>query len=259
MRFGPFFFTLVASFGLALPQAIAVQARSRAQVGTGCWDPEKDPMIQKFFQPNPKFHEDAKTMQLIHDTIWSHREDIDPRLVYHRMIGEAMGDPYVQSPDKKYYGLFQFGGVLAGTGKTQKSIIQSLYKQNPRVSPRLVQVRYYLETYLPRFKNDADAGRGCKSGKTWASYTNLERAVYLNQGRCNSALLAHERAYCTSKSPNKNYTNFSCSFAKPVLDGRASRLCERQNPGTRSVPVRSRASTSGVRAPAAKAGSRSGK
>lgn len=241
MRFGLFSSLALVAFSLVVtlfPSAKAYAADA------GCWNPENEPAIAELFlsKTNYKKAEDKKTIELIHDTIWSHRETIDPRLVYHRMVGESMGDPYASGGNGKYYGLFQYGG-------SHKAAVQALQRKNPGVSPRLLQVQYYYDKYVTAFVRDANNETGCKPGKKWASYTNLERSVYLNQGRCNANLLAHEREYCTSKSKNVNYRLRACKFSASVINGRAQRLCERQNPGVRprQVPVPRRASAAKAR------------
>ena len=249
MSVGPFLFTFILALSL-VPASSQAQTRAKAKpkAQASCWDPEKEPAIAEIFLPkeNYKKAEDQKTIQLIHDTIWAHREDIDPRLVYHRMVGESHGDPFVLSPDKKYYGLFQFGGKPYGSNLTHKQIIEGLYRKNPGVSPRLIQVKYYLEQYLQSFIEAADNGTGCNRDKKYHQYTNLEKSTYLNYGACNRAAMNREIAKC-SKPSDAPYAK-ACGFSYGVTRGYASRVCERQNPGTRpsrptrpALPVRSTA------------------
>ena len=247
MRVGPFSILSLRSLALVavtLATFVSSQAFAKAQpqrrVVASCWDPTKEPAIAELFTPNAQYKEDARTIELIHDTIWSHREDIDPRLVYHRIVGESHGDPFVLSPDKKYYGLFQFGGRPYGSKQTHKQIIEGLIRKNPRTSPRLIQIKYYLEQYLQNFITAADAGTGCNRDKKYHQYTNIERSTYLNYGACDRSALSKELAKCAKpkdpKKPSEAPYAKACVFSFSVTRGRGSRLCERQNPGTRQVP-----------------------
>jgi hypothetical protein len=225
LRAGGFrsFLALLAFTLIATPEA---RASSR-----GCWDPTEIPEINKALTPVPEFHENAATINLIHDHIWAHRNEIDPRLVYHRIVGETGGDPkkVLSRGLGGAYGIFQFSQERQfGMKDTPEQALKKLYKANPNVSPRLIQVRYYLETYVQNSIRAADSPRGaCGVFKKFKQYSNLEKAAYLGFG-CEKTRLAHEASLCTKVA---TYREGSCKFSKTFIrNNTGPALCDRQIP-----------------------------
>lgn len=208
------FILMFCSFSFILPASAWAQ---------GCFHPQRNEQIREIFQPDQEYNETSETINQIHRLIWSHREQLDPRLVYYRIIGESGGDPFSVNPSSGAYGLFQFLGKPYGSNRTHRQIIESLYRQHPDKSPRLVQIEYYLKNYLKNFITAADSGYGCNRNKTYSEYTHLERVAYLGWGSCSNATLQKELNLCTAV---QSYRDGACEVAGELIRGaRTAPLC----------------------------------
>lgn len=169
---------------------------SEPNAAHACFSPYKNPITVAMSSRLP---ESRETMYEIHKLIWAYKDQIDPRLVYHRMLGETGGD----NPDKDAdngdggYGLFQFTGKPYGSSYTYKQILQAEYAKNPGVSKSLIQVKYYLGNFVQAHKKAADGGYGCNPRKSWRMYTHLEKTAYLGWGRCDAGTMDFELRLCS--------------------------------------------------------------
>ncbi len=177
-----------------------------------CFDPYKEPKITDFLNA-AKMGESQSTIDEIHRLIWEHRSELDPRLVYYRMMGESGGNPAAVHSSGGY-GMFQFTGKPYNSRLTYRQILEAQYRENPQMSRRLIQVRYYLKEYLQRFSSSADLGWGCKRNRMFSNYTHLEKAAYLGWGSCDIRTLEKEKRLCRI---NESYMPVACSFATPLL------------------------------------------
>ncbi|AGH95646.1 hypothetical protein [Pseudobdellovibrio exovorus] len=188
-----------------------------------CFHPQRNEQIREIFQPEPNYNETSETIHQIHRLIWSYRHQLDPRLVYYRIIGESGGDPFSINPSSGAYGLFQFLGKPYGSSRTHRQILESLYRQYPNKSPRLIQVEYYLKDYLKIFVTAADSGYGCNRNKSYSEYSHLERVAYLGWGSCTEATLQKELNLCNTVD---SYQNGACEIASALIRGaRTAPLC----------------------------------
>lgn len=201
----------------ALSLILSVEARA-------CFNPRTEPSIAAALTPNRAYHENAMTIEQIHRYIWTYRRQIDPRLVYHRLVGESGGDPFIVNRRSGAYGLFQFLGSPYRSPRTHRQLIEERYRQHPGVSPRLIQVEYYLSEYMQTAKRAADGGYGCNPRKNFSEYTNLEKVSYLGWGSCTQAAMRQELALCTTVA---SYRDGSCEFSQEVIrGGDAEPLCD---------------------------------
>jgi hypothetical protein len=211
------------SFVATVVAALLSGANGFAQ---SCFDPKLDPTISRVLTPDPKFAETPESLEMIHRLIWEHRRELDPRLVYHRMVGESLGDPFVMNKRSGAYGLFQFE---PGNGVDYPNVFRRLYRRYPNLSPRYIQVRYYLEVYLQRFKTAANAGYGCNRQKPYSHYSNLEKVTYLGFGSCSMVTFQKELSLC---SKVVTYRNGACRFSHEAIFGRRPRpVCDYREGG----------------------------
>ncbi len=221
--------------------------QTTADSSHACFAPYKNPIVAALSSRLP---ESRETMYEIHKLIWAYKDQIDPRLVYHRMLGETEGN----NPDKDAdngdggYGLFQFTGRPYGSNYTYKQILQAEYAKNPGVSKSLIQVKYYLGNYVQAFKKAADGGYGCNSRKSWRMYTPLEKTAYLGWGKCDVGTLDFELRLCSRLD---TYRNRACPVSNALLTARNPQpLCDNVDGSSSPVEVRSQASVSPASAPA---------
>lgn len=170
--------------------------------------------------------ESRETMYEIHKIIWAYKDQVDPRLVYHRMFGETNGDNPEKDADNGDggYGLFQFTGKPYGSKYTYKQILQAEYAKNPGESKSLIQVKYYLANYVQAFKKAADGGYGCNQRKSWRMYTNLEKAAYLAWGKCDASMMDHELRLCQRVW---TYKHRACQISNDLIAARNPQpLCD---------------------------------
>jgi hypothetical protein len=165
---------------------------SKAQAAH-CFDPRKDPVIKLVLKPNPAYHETSRDIEHIHQLIWSYHEEIDPRLIYYRLVGESHGNPNAVNPSSGAYGLYQFLGSPYKSTKTHRQIIEAMVAERPDESPRLIQTEYYVDSYLRNFIMAADANSGCNRSKTFSQYTEAEKVAYLGWGSCSQSTLQKEQ------------------------------------------------------------------
>lgn len=198
-----------------------------------CFDPSKVPQINEVLAPRADYHETPQTIAQIHDLIWAHREELDPRLVYFRIIGESGGD--AKAPGIGHaYGLFQF------TDKAKRDVKRLLEKpENRHVSPRLIEVRYYLETYLQDYIEAADKGAGCRPGVKWAQMSNEEKLATLGLGKCGQHELSKDRGFCAKGSSSLYATDACPALAEYIFRRRGPPLCDRSHSAAhRAMPSR---------------------
>jgi len=190
----------------------------------GCFAASTDPVIATRFTAQSEYHESNATIEAIELLIWNHRFEIDPRLVYYRMIGESNLNPFAVNKSSGAYGLFQFLGKPRGSKKTYREILEAEYAANPHASPRLIQVRYYLEHYLATAIEAADEGYGCVPSKNFAEYSDIEKSAYLGWGSCGKLALQKELNLCKNVS---SYRDGSCAFAGSLVRGEPSKpVCD---------------------------------
>lgn len=202
------------------PSAEAVDAMQISK--PGCFSPSTVPAIAGALAPSHKFNETPEDIMAMHRLIYAHRNDIDPRLVYYRLLGESRGNPYAVNPSSGAYGMFQLLGKPFGSRQTYRQILEDLYRKSPRSSPRMIQIEYYLNHYVANFKRAADQGYGCIR-KKFDEYSDLEKVSYLGWGGCKAANLANELNLCKR---NASYRTGGCSFTTPLFSGHAIPLCQ---------------------------------
>lgn len=181
-----------------------------------CFNPRHDPVLQEVLRPQARYHETQNTIEIIHELIWSVHNEIDPRLIYHRLVGESGGRPHIVNPSSGAYGLFQFLGRPYRSAVTHRQIVEQLERENPNISPRLIQVRYYIEHYLRDAINAADqgyGGRGCPRNQNFSEYSNLQKVAYLGWGSCTQRALQQELALCENVASYRQ----ACTFSREVI------------------------------------------
>ncbi len=206
---------LFAAFAVAFSAA-------PSQAQEACYLAASDPVLVKALRPVAAYHETEEIIAAIHQEIWNHRKDLDPRLVYYRILGESHGNPNAVNRSSGAYGLFQLLGKPYGSSRTYRQILHGLQAAQPDVSPRLIQVRYYLNNYLSAFARAANAGYGCNH-KKFRQMSNLERAAYLGWGGCKVSQLKKELSLCHH---NASYMQMgACKVAGAALRGNAVPIC----------------------------------
>lgn len=205
-----------------------------------CFNPYRSEIVQRYFRPNniqvlalgknpaeptidmtdkellKKLNEDDSVIQKIHDVIREKGEslDLDPRLIYAIIIGESQGNPFYEKEigdelnKKKIYGLFSFqkeswGSVTEVCGKDKH--------------PRLCQVEYYLDTYLPGLVTLVKDGCADKKinedVRVWGNISQGQKLNFILGGTCKADTL--ERNLLTEKG----YQNTRASeLVKQVVD-----------------------------------------
>ncbi len=176
----------------------------------------KDPSIQQKIKASKAWGESDDTILQIHREIWKNRTIIDPRLVYRRILGETGGtaDPHLRQKGGSGYGLFQYTG-----GSYQKASHESRIKAryNKGEPPRLVQVKYYYDSYIKEAKEAADKGYGCNRKKKFADYTDLEKSSYLGIGGNKGCKNDTDLKLCDGNAGYRN--SKACEAALPLLRG----------------------------------------
>ncbi len=188
---------------------------------SACFEPSMDPVISKYLQPRATDHETLETIRQMEQMIYDSRELIDPRLVYHRIVGESRGIAEIHNRRSGAYGMFQFLGHPYGSHQSYESILRSLYAKSPGVSHRMIQLKYYLEVFVPKAAKAANQGNGCDRHKSFANYSNLEKVAYLGWGSCDAATLKRE----VSLSRRASSYREACTFSSAAIQGRAEPIC----------------------------------
>ena len=204
---------LTGSLAFVAEPVVAAEAASLRR--NSCFSAAQDPVISRILAPQATFHETPATIAEMHQLIFDHRDVIDPRLIYHRIVGESMGQPEAVNKKDGGYGLFQFTGRPWHSRYTYRQILQQLYRRNPGVSHRLIQLKYYLDVYLPTAVSVVDAGYGCNRAKTFNAYTNLEKVSYLGWGSCSTHAMWKERQLCSTLA---SY-HYACQFSQATILG----------------------------------------
>lgn len=213
-RFAPMRFGCIAKIA-TIASAVAFVALSSVRGYTAdCFDPRKDPIISKYLVPDAKYQETQESIAQIHQLIWERRDQIDPRLIYHRIMGESEANPFAVNSSSGAYGLFQLLGKPANSSYSYRAILEELERQSPHTSPRLIQVKYYLEQYLEPYSKAADKGWGCDHQKTFPEYSNLQKVAYLGWGSCTQATLQREISLCVNVA---SYRSLACPFSEKVI------------------------------------------
>lgn len=224
-------------FSILLFIFVVVSAKAFAAAPGACFSPLTDPNISAILKPEARYNEDANSIRRLHELIWSHRDTIDPRLVYYRILGESRGQSEAKSGSGAY-GLFQF------TDPNIKRRLRAKIAQNPKESPRYIQVKFYFDEYVRPALNSANAGAGCSINrkakavitKKWNSYSNLEKTAYLGMNDCSPKGLATERRRCEISG---QYKEIACPFAKNTIRALPDLpLCPTLEPTARTTPIK---------------------
>lgn len=209
---------------LVLGFVLLITSFSSASMASGCFDPRDVPAIQQALAPNARYKETVQSVEQIHQLIWSYRHQIDPRLVYYRILGESGGNPFAENPSSGAYGLVQFLGRPYRSPRTHRQLIEAQYRARPNTSVRLIQIEYYLTQYLQLAARAADGGYGCNRSKDFDEYTNMEKVTYLGWGSCNSNAVSSERGLCRNVH---TYRTVACPLFAGVVEGRdRTPLCD---------------------------------
>ncbi len=140
------------------------------------------------------------------------RDQVDPRMVLFRFLGESGGNAKAVNPSSKAYGAFQFLGGFQHR-KIHRSRVQTCEALHPTVNPALIQTAFYVDEYLREFREKAKYG--CKKGQPWTSYSNLEKLSYLGLGTCGESALEHTKRHCKDSAL---YRNASCEILGTMND-----------------------------------------
>jgi len=193
-----------------------------------CFNPKTDPTIAKHLKAGTfksksgkNFTDTADSIEQIHDLIWAHRHEIDPRLVYYRILGETtFQDPLITGMNSAY-GIFQF------QNKGDKAKVKRLIANNPHKSARLIEVDYYMNTYLKNFINMSNhlwysKGSKCKNYGKFSQMSNIVKLSYLGLGSCTSGkkgAITREQNRCQSPK-GENHVNYekngSCALLNSI-------------------------------------------
>jgi hypothetical protein len=201
-----------------------------------CFDPETDPSIQKYFYPNLisnelacDMHETKESMKRMHQMILKKSKELemDPRLVYIRMLGEAGGDPFLVqnikthtckkpsalSAPKSGFGMFQFTGGSYAAESIKDMQDNEKLAADVRLGTRETQVKYYLDVYVNKFKK---AAKYTKCAKEFKQFTNLEKLAYLGIGACKETDRARKTVTLNNGYINSGATRIYNEMEKKV-------------------------------------------
>lgn len=196
---------------------------------TQCFDAYTNGMIKSFLTPNKlrvskglqwifiqdqKLNETEETINQIHSKIREAalKYDLDPRLVYGRMIGESLADPFVIEQENphghKAYGRGEQLGMFGFRGDEGKAVLK---KCGVSESPRLCQVEYYIEH---RLKDAVDNAKKNCEGQAWPSLSAAQKYLYLDFGRCSKTQFANTECF-----QSRNFQNSgACKMITEAID-----------------------------------------
>lgn len=157
-----------------------------------------DPLKNKSLQDTCGREFMVKVMPLLKKLHKEHK--VDPRIVLHRMVGEARCRPDIENPTSGAYGIFQVLGAFYKKDK-HESRIKARYPKNSTAEQRKqVQVEYFTDSYIPEaiaaigYSNCNTMGiSASKSQRIWDSLTPMQQATYLGWGSCSSAAISAEQ------------------------------------------------------------------
>ena len=161
-----------------------------------CYSSDSDPLIARYLQPNKiykgtyggknkyryiNYNETKRDMKVIHCLVREGYKEygIDPRQVFTNMIGESLIIPDIMNGEgSSAYGIFQMLGDYYPR-ISKRALIESYQKYYEEISPRVVQVFYYI--YEHERRHYESARWGC-FGKPYSQLTNLQKMSEMTLG-----------------------------------------------------------------------------
>ena len=141
------------NFGIWFAIGFLVSGGS-ALAGSSCYNPLEEKKINSLYFEVMK---DPEVKRLFVNAYLKY--GMDPRLVYQRLIGESKGDPDKYDRSHKQYGIFHFEGKFYGEKRTHEEIIKASYPAHAdKRTKQMVQIKYYLNTYIPIYQHSSDSG-----------------------------------------------------------------------------------------------------
>jgi len=152
------------------------------------------------------------------------QNNVDPRLIYHRMIGEALGDPDIHNSSSGAYGIFQVLSSYFGQDSHEDRIKQMYEETNATTidERRYVQVDYYTNVYIGEGIASLGPWVGCglETGQSrWESMSSFEQVTFLGWGSCNEQAKEHEQFIL-----NGGVASYELSIIQSLLDEKP--LCD---------------------------------
>lgn len=153
--------------------------------------------------------------------------NVDPRLIFHRMVGESLGNPDARNPSSGAYGIFQ---VLGGFYRQSphKVRIEAMYPSpSTKESRQYTQVLYHVQHYVREGIAAIGYGSQCNSfglansqgQEIWNRMSPIEQSTFLGWGSCSSSMLNAERAIL-----NGTVHSYDTSIMRSFIEGQP--LCE---------------------------------
>ncbi len=158
----------------------------------GCYDPTQENRILEIY--GQAFVD--RIQPLLQEAYQENR--VDPRLIYHRMVGEGLGNPEIRNPSSGAYGIFQYLGAYSGR-PSHETRLRTLYNQHNATSVgdrRYVQVLYHVRHYVREGIAGLGGWASCGPGSgqsVWNNMTALQQATLLGWGNCSSASIEAEQ------------------------------------------------------------------
>ncbi len=190
-----------------------------ANNSAGCYDPTQENRILEIY--GQAFVE--RIQPLLQEAYQENR--VDPRLIYHRMVGEGLGDPDIRNPSSGAYGIFQYLGAYSGR-PPHETRLRTLYNQHSANSAddrRYVQVLYHVRHYVREGIEGLGGWARCGSGSgqsLWNNMTALQQATLLGWGNCSSASIRAEENILSG-----GVSSYDTSIVKSLINDNQP-LCE---------------------------------
>jgi hypothetical protein len=161
-------------------------------ISDDCYNPLKEEMILKIYGED--FMSDiAPLLRMAHA-----RLNTDPRIIFHRMVGEARGNPDIKNKSSGAYGIFQFLGAFYKKEKHTTRVKKMYPKNSTKYQRQFTQVKYYVESFLTEAiqaagYSDCRSTKKTRNGKkNWELMSTLHKITYLGWGSCKEWAITDE-------------------------------------------------------------------